>query len=407
MTILYSSIGLLVGIVIGILLIRGKKEALRVRCELLEAQLQSERTQAVEQRKSDEERWEERLDTLRKELQLLTVEQLSIRQKALQESNSSQMHELLAPIREQFKTFEQRVQESKTQSEVNKQELKSAFESNLRLFQQQQQAAVEAFQRQTERIGDEANQLSKALKGDNKMQGDWGEMILETILENSGLRRNEEFFVQEQVEDERGNKFRPDVVVRFPEGKSVIIDSKVSLTAYVDALSTEDQNECERLLKEHARSVRKHVDELSTKHYESMIKGNIGFVLMFIPNENSFITAMKQQPELSHYAYQKKIIIISPNTLILSLQLAYNLWQYDKQGKNVEKIVKSAADLYDKVAGFVDTFREIGNQLTHLQQSYSIAKDRLVDGKGNVLRRIETLKEMGITPKKNIAELEE
>lgn len=407
MTILYSFIGLVVGIVIGALFVRGKKEALRVRCELLEAQMEDERTRATEQRKADEDLWEERLDTLRKEIQLLTSEQLSLRQKALLESNTSQMHELLTPIRERFKAFEESVNESRTQNEVNKQELKTAFEMNLRLFQQQQQAAVEAFQRQTERIGNEADQLSKALKGDNKVQGDWGEMVLETILENSGLRRDEEFFVQEQVEDEKGNKFRPDVVVRFPEGRSVIIDSKVSLAAYADALGTEDRDECERLLKEHTRSVKKHVDELSAKHYEGMVKGNIGFVLMFVPNENSFTAAMRQQPDLSHYAYQKKIIIISPSTLMLSLQLAYNLWQYDKQGKNVEKIVKSAADLYDKVAGFVDSFREIGNQLDHLQQTYSTAKDRLVDGKGNVLRRIETLKEMGVTPKKQIAEIED
>lgn len=406
MTILYSVIGLLAGIAIGVLLMRGKKEAFRVQCEFLEAQMKNERTHATEQRKEDEERWEERLKALRNEMQLLTTEQLAARQNALQETNRNQMHELLTPIREQFSAFEKSVNESKTQSEVNKQELKNAFEANLRLFQQQQQAAVEAFQRQTERIGNEADQLSKALKGDNKMQGDWGEMILETILENSGLKRNEEFFVQEQIEDGKGNKFRPDVVVRFPEGKSVVIDSKVSLTAYADALAKEEKDESERLLKEHAKSVKKHVDELSAKHYEEMVKGNIGFVLMFIPNENSFIAAMRQQPELSHYAYQKKIIIISPSTLMLSLQLAYNLWQYDKQGKNVEKIVKSAADLYDKVAGFVDSFKEIGNQLKHLQQTYSTAQDRLVEGKGNILRRIETLKEMGVTPKKQIAEIE-
>ena len=258
---------------------------------------------------------------------------------------------------------------------------------------------------ETSKIGSDAANLTRALKGDSKMQGDWGEMVLETILENSGLRKDEEFFIQENTKDEEGKNFRPDVIVRFPEGRSVVIDSKVSLTAYSDAIAAEDDGERERLMKLHAASVRSHIDELAEKDYSTLVDDAIGFVLMFIPNETSYIAAMKQQPELSRYAYQKKIIIISPSNLLMALQLAYNLWQYDRKNKNVEKIVKTAADLYDKVAGFEDTFMGVGDLITRLSGTFDKAKKQLYDGAGNVMRRVESLKKLGVTPKKQIKEL--
>jgi hypothetical protein len=189
-------------------------------------------------------------------------------------------------------------------------------------------------------------------------------------------------------------------------GRSVVIDSKVSLTAYSDALAAEDEAEQERLMKAHALSVRKHIDELAAKDYSKLVDDAIGFVLMFIPNETSYIAAMKQQPDLSRYAYQKKIIIISPSNLLMALQLAYNLWQYDRQNKNVEKIVKTAADLYDKVAGFEDTFMSVGDLITRLSGTFDKAKKQLYDGTGNVMRRVESLKGLGVTPKKQIKELD-
>ena len=277
----------------------------------------------------------------------------------------------------------------------------------MKLFQQEQQQAVLSLKEQTSKIGSDAANLTKALKGDSKMQGDWGEMVLETILENSGLRKDEEFFIQENTKDENGKNFRPDVIVRFPEGRSVVIDSKVSLTAYTNALAAEDDAERERLMKAHAQSVRNHIDELAEKDYSKLVEDAIGFVLMFIPNETSYIAAMRQQPELSRYAYQKKIIIISPSNLLMALQLAYNLWQYDRQNKNVEKIVKTAADLYDKVAVFEDTFTGIGDLITRLSGTFDKAKKQLYDGAGNVMRRVESLKGLGVTPKKQLKALEE
>ena len=369
--------------------------------------LDRERQHAEDLRKESDQRWEQKLESLKKDMQNTAAKELAAKQEELQRANRTQMDDLLRPIKEQFTDFKRAVDESKTQNEVNKTELQKAFENTMKLFQQQQQQTVDSLKQQTERIGEDAANLSRALKGESKTQGDWGEMVLETLLENSGLQRDEEFFVQESVKSEDGATFRPDVVVRFPEGRSVVIDSKVSLTAYADAVATDDEHERDRLLAEHAKSVRRHVDELSAKSYDKLVEDAIGFVLMFVPNENSYIAAMKQQPDLSRYAYQKRIIIISPSNLLMALQLAYNLWQYDRQSKNVEKIVKTAADLYDKVAGFTETFTDLESQLQRLARNFEQARGQLFDGKGNVLRRIDGLRALGVTPKKRIKGLEE
>lgn len=373
----------------------------------MKEQIEKERTHSASLREENDRQWSQKLETLKQEMQKTAAEQLAAKQSSLQEHNRTQMDELLKPIKEQFSEFKKSVEESKTQNEVNKKELQSTFESTMKLFQQEQHQTVTSLREQTERIGSDAANLTKALKGESKTQGDWGEMVLETLLENSGLHKNEEYFIQESVKDEQGNNFRPDVVVKFPEGRSIVIDSKVSLTAYADAVAADDDSDRDRLLKEHTRSVRKHVDELAAKNYDKMVSDSIGFVLMFIPNENSYIAAMKQQPDLSRYAYQKRIIIISPSNLLMALQLAFNLWQYDRQSKNVEKIVKTAADLYDKVAGFSDTFTDIESQIEKLHKTFGKAKSQLYDGKGNVMRRVESLKSLGVTPKKQIKAMEE
>ena len=394
--------------------IQSLKQSHASEVQSLKAQMENERQYAAKLRAESDQQWAQKLESLKQEMQRMTIEQqktaaeqLAAKQSALQENNRLQMDELLKPIKEQFADFKKSVEESKTQNEVNKKELQNTFEATMKLFQQEQQQAVLNLKEQTEKIGSDAANLTRALKGDSKMQGDWGEMVLETILENSGLRKDEEFFIQENTKDEEGKNYRPDVIVRFPEGRSVVIDSKVSLTAYSDALAAEDEAEQERLMKAHALSVRKHIDELAAKDYSKLVDDAIGFVLMFIPNETSYIAAMKQQPDLSRYAYQKKIIIISPSNLLMALQLAYNLWQYDRQNKNVEKIVKTAADLYDKVAGFEDTFTGIGDLITRLSGTFDKAKKQLYDGTGNVMRRVESLKGLGVTPKKQIKSLEE
>ena len=394
--------------------VQSMKQSHASEVQSLKTQMENERQYAAKLRAESDQQWAQKLENLKQEMHRMTIEQqrvaaeqLAAKQSALQENNRLQMDELLKPIKEQFADFKKSVEESKTQNEVNKKELQNTFEATMKLFQQEQQQAVSSLKEQTSKIGSDAANLTKALKGDSKMQGDWGEMVLETILENSGLRKDEEFFIQENTKDENGKNFRPDVIVRFPEGRSVVIDSKVSLTAYTDALAAGNDKERERLMKAHALSVRKHIDELAEKDYSKLVDDAIGFVLMFIPNETSYIAAMKQQSDLSRYAYQKKIIIISPSNLLMALQLAYNLWQYDRQNKNVEKIVKTAADLYDKVATFEDTFLGIGDLITRLSGTFDKARKQLYDGSGNVMRRVESLKGLGVTPKKQIKSLEE
>ena len=256
----------------------------------LKEQMASERQYAAQMRQENDRQWAEKMEALRQEMQRMTAEQqkaaaeqLAAKQSALQENNRLQMDELLKPIKEQFADFKKSVEDSKTQNEVNKKELQSTFEATMKLFQQEQQQAVTSLKEQTSKIGSDAANLTKALKGDSKLQGDWGEMVLETILENSGLRKDEEFFIQENTKDENGKNFRPDVIVRFPEGRSVVIDSKVSLTAYTDALAVDNDADRDRLMKAHALSVRKHIDELAEKDYSKLVDDAIGFVLMFIP----------------------------------------------------------------------------------------------------------------------------
>lgn len=375
--------------------------------EALKNQLADERTHAADMRKEADRQWSERLEALRQEMQKNAAEQLAAKQKDLQQSNSIHMEELLKPIKEQFEAFKRMVNEGTKAGEVNKNVLQKTFEDTMKLFQQQQDQAVAALKEQTQRIGSDAANLTKALKGDSKIQGDWGEMVLDKMLEGSGLRRDEEYFVQENVKDEEGNNLRPDVIVRFPEGRSVVIDSKVSLTAYSNAVAADNDNDRDRYLNEHVVSVRKHVDELAAKDYSKIVKDAIGFVLMFIPNEAAYIAAMRTNPNLSRYAYQKRIIIISPSNLLMTLQLAYNLWQNDRQNKNVEKIVKTAASLYDKVAGFEETFSGIGEAIKRLQTNYEKAQGQLYTGKGNVMRQTESLKSLGVTPRKRLKDIDE
>lgn len=383
------------------------RQAHEKQIQSLQSQLADERKHAAEMRLENDRQWAQKLDTLREEMRKNAAEQLADKQRALQENNRMQMDELLKPIKEQFADFKRSVEESRVQSEANKKDIQSTFATAMKLFQQEQQQAVSSLREQTQRIGSDAANLTRALKGDSKQQGDWGEMVLATILENSGLRKDEEYFVQESTKDSEGNSFRPDVIVRFPEGRSVVIDSKVSLTAYTNAVATEDEAERERLLREHVRSVRKHVDELAAKDYAGLVSDAIGFVLMFMPNESAYIAAMRSQADLSRYAYQKHIIIISPSNLLMALQLAYNLWQYDRQNKNVEKIVRTAADLYDKVAVFEDTFSGMGDLISRLSDAFGKARKQLYEGKGNVMRRVEGLKSLGVTPKKQLRNLDD
>ena len=388
----------------------------RVRFSSKEAVLKADAEIAAEKIRSMETSHLREIETLRQthrelELQQLKMfeterEVLAARQKDLQQTNRTQMSELLQPIREQFETFRKSVEDSRTAGEVSKEDLKKSFETTMKLFAQQQEMAMRGIKEQTDRIGNDAAHLIRVLRHDSKTQGDWGEMILENLLESSGLQRDIHYFVQENVKDDDGRNFRPDVVVRFPEGRAVVIDSKVSLTAYAAAFDADDETTRKIKLKEHARSVKRHIDELVTKDYGKLVNDSIGLVLMFIPNDSCYLSAIEQDKDLTRYAYSKGIVIISPSNLMIALQLVFNMWQQDRQTKNVETIVKTAAELYDKVAIFSETIEDVETHINRLSESFSKAKNQLMNGKGNIFRRIENLKDFGITPKKNIKGLD-
>lgn len=353
-------------------------------------------------RKESEAQWQLKFDKLREEIKTLTEGALAAKQSSLQETNRTQIDELLRPVKEQFELFRKAVDESRTSGEVAKRELKSSFEATMKLFEQQQKLTVEELRRETSRIGEDAANLTRALKRDSKAQGDWGEMILDTLLESSGLERDVHYFIQENVKDEEGNNRRPDVVVRFPEGRAVVIDSKVSLTAYVEAFETDDETTRVRKLKEHARSVRRHIDELADKKYDKLVEDSVSFVLMFIPNDQCYLSAMEQDKSMGSYAYSRGVVIISPSNLMIALQLSYNMWQRDRQNKNIEEIVREATAIYEKAATFTETFLKAENQLATVVKTFTQGRSQLFDGNGNFLRRLEALKSRGITPKKSI-----
>ena len=264
--------------------------------------------------------------------------------------------------------------------------------------------AIKTMVEQSKKLGIDAENLADALKNRGKVQGDWGEVVLANILSDSGLRENLEYFTQKSYTDENGRELRPDVVVKCSDGSNVIVDSKVSLTAYTDYVSAENDEAREAACKENLASIVKHVDELADKNYPKVVPHAVPYVLMFVPNEGSYILAVNKDPAIAQKAYRKGVLIINPTNLMLALNLILLTWQNTRQEENCVNIMKTAEGLYEKFCGFTDNFVKVGRQLNVAQTTYADALAQLKDGKGNILSRFETMKQLGITTTKTVNE---
>jgi DNA recombination protein RmuC len=254
-----------------------------------------------------------------------------------------------------------------------------------------------------ERISEDAVNLTNALKGQSKTRGSWGEMILERVLEESGLQKGREYEVQTMYASEEGQRRHPDVIVHLPEGKDIVIDSKVSLTAYEKYCTAGTEETRDKRLKEHIISIRTHIKSLSEKRYEDL-EGirTLDFVLMFLPIEGAFWTAIESEQGLFNEAFDKNIMLVSPSTLLATLRIINNIWRYEDQNKNALIIAKKAGDLYDKFVGFIEALDDVGQKIDKARESYQTARNRLTDGRGNLIKRSEELRQLGVKAQKEL-----
>lgn len=262
---------------------------------------------------------------------------------------------------------------------------------------------IEHLKQLNQQVSMDAANLAEALRGDNKLQGQWGEMLLTKLLEASGLRSGQEFAVQVSLKSDEGSNYQPDVLVYLPENRTVVIDAKVSLKAFTEAHAAPDENQKQQHLTLHLHSIKKHINMLAAKKYHQLTdSGSLDFVLLFIPIESAFQIAVTQDPEILTSAMQKKVILASPSTLLAILKTIHHLWRIDEQNRNSLLIAKQAGNLYDKFVGFTEAFEEIGLRLNQTQQAWHTAKNRLSSGQGNLIAKAEALKHLGVQTNKNL-----
>ena len=351
----------------------------------LEAELDSERKQGLGRIES----LNEAKEALTSQFKNLANEILEDKSKRFTEQNAASLDALLKPLQTKLTEFKEQVSNSYGNEARERFALKSEIErlANLNL-----------------RMSDETRSLTQALKGDSKVQGNWGELVLESILESSGLRKGEEYLVQDSHTQTDGSRLQPDVVVKLPEGRSLVVDSKVSITAYARHAETTDPIVAEQELATHIQSLRQHIQGLSGKNYSSLYGiGSVDFVLMFVPIEPAFLLALKTAPNLYQEALAKNIVLVCPSTLMATLRTVAHLWRQDHQNRNALEIAKQCGTLYDKFVGFVEDLEKLGQRLDQAQTSYHDAFNKLKSGKGNLIRTAEKVRELGVKPSKNIS----
>ncbi|RPI17375.1 MAG: DNA recombination protein RmuC [Ignavibacteriae bacterium] len=325
------------------------------------------------------------------EFKNLANEILEDKSKRFTEQNKSNLDEILKPLSEKIKTFEQRVNEVYVNETKERASLAEQIR-NLHVLNQQ--------------MSKDANNLTRALKGDSKIQGNWGELILETILEKSGLVKDREYKIQMSFTSEEGRKQRPDVIIYLPESKNMIIDSKTSLTAYEAYCSSESDEDRDASLKEHITSLRNHIKNLNSKTYQSLYElQSLDFVLMFIPIEPAFALAMQNNPELFDEAFDRNIVIVCPSTLLATLRTIANIWKQERQNKNALEIARQSGLLFDKFTNFVEDLISLGKRLDGAKEDYEEAMKKLYQGQGNLVSKALKIKELGAKATKNLPAL--
>lgn len=351
----------------------------------LKISLENERNNSVEKLKLLENSKEE----LKNEFKNLSNEILEEKSKKFTEKNKENIDGILSPLKEEFSEFKNRVNEVYKNDSNDRTALKTQ---------------IDGLKELNEKLGKEALSLTQALKGDSQKQGAWGEVILERVLEESGLHKGREYETQLSFNDKDGKRKRPDAIVHLPNNKDVIIDSKVSIVAYQNYHQSTDSSEKEKYLKDHLLSIRNHIKGLSLKNYDDIeeIK-SLDYVLMFIPIESAFMLAMEKNRELFTEAFSKNIVIVTPTTLLVTLKTIQNIWRYEQQNKNSQEIAKRVGDLYDKFVNFTDSLQEIGNNLDKAKKSFDTSLNRIKTGKGNLISQVQKIKSLGIKSKKDLS----
>jgi DNA recombination protein RmuC len=302
--------------------------------------------------------------------------------------SKTNLQEILNPLKDRIVEFQSKVEETNKESIDRFASLRQQL-SNLKDMNQQ--------------ITQEAKNLTEALKGQSKTQGNWGEFILESILEKSGLVKGREYVVQESLTSESGRRFQPDVIIKLPENKSIVIDSKVSLVAYEKFVSSEDENQKALALREHINSIRSHIKNLSSKNYQNLYQlESLDFVLMFMPVEPAFALAVQNDQTIFNDAFDMNIVIVSPSTLLATLRTISSIWRQEKQNRNAVEIAKQSGDMLDKFTAFVEDLLSVGKGLISVKDNYDKAMNKLSDGRGNLISRAEKIKELGAKTSKSL-----